>query len=207
MNLDADGFPSSPTLERLKAIVEIIKDSRIKALDRQDIEFGDDAQVLGMRAYKNCIKNLIEFSETEAGGFLQVTEPKGRCTLIIDDCSFRIWRADDPEQAAEDKRMVFSVEAMSQMSLFSNHSTSVDRWAIVYQVDSDKLMLNAHFVGFDSFSCNPLMHKEIEFETTAKISLSVISKELPQAVEIKNGAESIKLKSHNSKLTNEGSNG
>jgi hypothetical protein len=207
MNLDADGFPSSLTPERLKVITEIIKNSRVEASDRQDIDFGDDAQVLGMRAYKNCIKNLLEFSNTDAGEFLQVTDPKGRCTLIVDDCSFRVWRADEPEQDAEDKRMVFSVEAMSQISLFPSQPNSADRWAIVYQVDSDKLVLNAHFVGFDSFSCKPIIFKEIEFEMAVKAGLASITEELPQAVEVKNGAESIKLKTNQHNSSNEGSNG
>ncbi len=206
MKLDADGFPSALTNTRLMIIAKIISDSRQGAFDRQDPEFGDDAQVLGFRAYKHTIKELLAYSETETGSYLEISDPYGRCTILIEDCAVRFWKSNDPENDTEEKRLILSADAANQMTLFIEPDAEVDRWGLLYQTEHQGLFSTAELVGFNSATKQVMKRKEIRLGEQPSIKISDIRDRLPQAKEVKNGASNLILKSNINLPKSEGSN-
>jgi len=208
MKLDSNGFPSAFNDEQLVTITKSRAEARQGACDRQDTEFGDDAQVLGIRAYKNAVKSLVEYSELEEGENLEITDPSGRCTLVIEDCAVRFWKSNDPDNEVEEKRLILSPEATQQMSLLNDPLAIVDRWGLLYQTDTRGLFLSALLVGFNSATRQVMKRKDIRLGDSPSVKIADIKDELPQAVPVANGASVIKLKGQNkTSSTSEGSNG
>jgi hypothetical protein len=178
MKLDEEGFPEGLFLSKLSSIVEIIKQAREEALERQDQEWADDQQVLGMRAYKRSVYLLQEASLSGRIENLKVCEPQGRLTLIIDDVPLRFWRNGDYDDTPEERRLVFSQVAL-QMSLFDPVDL-VDRWAIIYHTSADGLLLEAALIGYCSVTSSVVRRKDIPVVDSYSPTLASVLDQLPK---------------------------
>ena len=186
--------PQELTVDRLSAIVSVIAEARIGAKDRNDPSFGDDAQVLGIRAYKNFTMILETMASTDGYEWLKTYDRKGRFTLAIDGVNLRIWRAEDPEQSPEEKRMVLSMNVPMQRELFAIEGEKVDRWGIVYQTDTDSSVISASLVGYDSYHSNVIFLQDIPVVDIPAIGLMLINEKLPEPVKFEKAASKLKLK-------------
>lgn len=178
MKLDEDGFPEELAISKLSAIVGLIKQAREEAYDRQDQDWGDDSQVLGMRAYKRAVFLLQGASSNGQIENLKVCEPQGRLTLVVDEVALRFWRNGDYDDVPEERRLVFSQFAL-QMSLF-DPVDQVDRWAIIYHTDADGLLLEAALAGYCSVSGSVIRHKNIPIEDSYSLTLAAVLDQLPE---------------------------
>jgi hypothetical protein len=192
----------------IQKITLIIKEAREGAVDRQDWEFGDDAQVLGIRAYKHLVKVLMQVKGTLGYEWLRCYAPKGRLTIQIclgdspkDRILLRVWRADDPDLQPEQKRMMLPVEAQYSFELFPTEKGVIDRWGLVYQIDHDKRLDTAYLVGYDSQNQRIIESHEILPFDNVFASLTEINK-LPEAVKI--AAPKVRLKQNT--ISKRGSN-
>lgn len=194
MEFDSQAIHPALTLERLKIIVQLIAEARIGAADRHDLSFGDDAQVLGMRAYKNLTMILSELAGKEGYEWLAVYEPRGRFTILIDGVPLRIWRENDPDKDAENRRMEVAMAAVPQLQLFPVEQQVIDRLGIVYQTDVAGQLQSAFLVGFNSASNTVVSSTPIRIDEILSAGLSTVVDELPKAVSIPKVASTLKLK-------------
>ena len=167
-------------------VFALIKESRQGAFERHDFEFGDDAQILGVRAYKNFAETVFRIKGSEGWEWLHADEKKGRLTLQIADeehglLVFRVWRSDNPEGKPQDKRMVLARNQRTP-DMFGSENGTVDRWGLVYQVGDDGLAVTAFLVGYNSDNCEPLVQYEVPTDAS-NAGLALITKD-PEAVHI-----------------------
>lgn len=175
-------------LNCIQKITQVIKEAREGAADRQDWDFGDDAQVLGIRAYKNIVKTLLGLEGSTGYEWLRCQEPEGRFAVQIclgntkqDRITLRIWRADDPDLRPEQKRMMLPVAAQYNLELFPTENGIIDRWGLVYQTNQNKLLDTAYLIGYDSIHQTVVESHEILQSESIFTGLTDITK-LPEAV-------------------------
>lgn len=201
MRLAEDGFPEQLSTKKLQIIVGMIKEAREQAFERNDVEWGDDNQVLGIRAYKRVCKLFVN---AEANGLIdgfEVHEPKRRLTFLVDEIPLRFWRNGSLDEFTEDRRLVYSPQV--QMCLWDEMTVPdpVDRWAINYETDLDGLLIDAFLVGYNSITCQLIRSKRIPIMDDKRTRLVEVVDELPQAETAVRGK--IKLRIHDSHKLNE----
>lgn len=200
-----DSFPYPESLMGyIQRIFQLIEEARHGALERHDAEFGDDAQVLGIRAYKNFVAAVQSLKGTPGWEWLQCEEPRGRLTLQIEDerhgrIILRVWRADDPEQDAEEKRMMVARESLSMLELFPTPEGTIDRWGLVYQTDEKRLADTAYLIGYSSATGRALVQYEVPGETIAGTASDLGT--LPEAEQIESPKPRLKKKLSDSKAS------
>ena len=172
----------------IQKITLVIKEAREGAAERQDWDFGDDAQVLGIRAYKNVVKTLLELEGTLGYEWLRCQEPEGRFAVQIclgdskqDRITLRIWRADDPDLKPEQKRMMLPIAAQYNLELFPTENGVIDRWGLVYQTNQNRLLDTAYLIGYDSIHQTVIESHEILQSESIFTGLADLTK-LPEAV-------------------------
>ena len=180
------------TNERLAAIVRIYAESRLGAAERQDTDFGDDAQVWGMRAYKNACMNLEALAGSEGWEWLKTFERQRKFTLIIGDVPIRVWRSDDPDAEPEDRRLDVAHAASPQLSLLHIDGEYLDRWAIVYQTGFDGFLDAASLIGYHSFTKQIIRSFSIPLDGIIPIGLAAVD-DLPEAVKLDKPKAKLKL--------------
>lgn len=183
MSLLASEIHPDLTTERLTLIVKIYSEARLGAAERQDTDFGDDAQVRGMRAYKNACMTLDKIAGTNGWEWLRTLEPKRKFTLIVGSVALRVWRSDDPDAEPEDRRLDLAQAATKQLDLLTIDGLYIDRWAIVYQAGFAGNLDAASLIGYNSISKQIIRSFSIPLDDTASASLSAID-DLPEAVKL-----------------------
>lgn len=190
--LDAEGFPSVIDQDILHTVASILAIARQEAYDRQDPSIGDDAQVLGIRAYKCAIKYFLEMNDAR----IEVLDPKGRCTLILNGVPVRFWRTDDFDSNPEEKRLILSPLTQQielELSAPSNEPP-IDRWGITYTTDTEGLLNAAVFAGYNSQFNYLVKHKEIPLDNHKYGPINIDPQTLPQAVKVPQAKTIIALK-------------
>lgn len=190
-------------LDRLEAILRIFVDARGGAWERQDYDFGDDAQILGIRAYKSARKTLEDITGTEGYEWLKIIQPKARLTLQIGDVLLRVWREDDPEAEAEDKRMMVAIEAYNQLQLFPTEQGTVDRWGLIFQTDNEGLIISGLLAGYDSTSRTSVYQFPVSI-ADRKVNILSSIKPRPEAVILERVKPSLRKISNNQRKKESG---
>jgi hypothetical protein len=192
MQYDDDGYPQGLSMDKLGAVVALIKQARDEAYERHDPDWADDNQVLGMRAYKRSRLLLSEAAIDGTIEGLSIHDPNGRLTLVVDGVPLRYWRNWDYEDSPEERRMEFSPLAL-QMSLFDSLS-DVDRWAINYHTDADGRFMEAALVGYDSISCCVVRFKRIPLVEPRTARPTLLTENLPEPESVDTSSKRVRLK-------------
>lgn len=181
---------STQQIEEIKSylgkVLTFIATAREGAWERQDKEFGDNATVMGLRAYNNFVCQLINTRGKDDWSFLKVSSPKGKLTLqiILQDQSsivLRVWRADDPNLKAEEKRLIVAVDMGKNLDLFSTDDGLIDRWGVVYQTNAEGLLDTAYLIGYNSTSGRAVQYHLLTATQNISLGLAGLGTE-PQPV-------------------------
>lgn len=135
--------------EYIKQLASFIREVRDDVIDRHDDELGDTARSTGLRAYECCRSRIIRAASSVDGyRWLGVVTDDGRFTFSIDSVPVRLYRgrANSPEE----RRLIPSTEALSQMSLLPVQigcSASI-LWFFAIEVDEFRYVERVTFTGF-----------------------------------------------------------
>ena len=158
-------YPES-LMKYVQKLYALIEEGRQGALERNDVDFGDDAQVLGIRAYKNLVSSVERLKGTPGWEWLHAEATRGRLTIQIEDeehgrLILRVWRSDDPEQEPEAKRLIVAKECQGMLELFPTPKGTIDRWGLVYQTDTNRLADTAYLIGYNSVTGEAISYHEV----------------------------------------------
>ncbi|EID0692369.1 peroxidase [Vibrio vulnificus] len=183
---------SALSSDKLKQLASLIRDVRDEVVDRHDDELGDSARGTGLRAYECCRVRIIRAAaHKEDWAWLGVVKDDGRFTFSIDSVPVRFFRG--KPSCPEERRLIPSIEALSQMSLLPpevGDAASII-WFFAVEVDEFRYVERVTFTGFldgVQVSCweIPLDEKVAAF--------SSIDAELPEPVKTQKASVSIKKK-------------
>lgn len=175
--------------ERILKLGNLFTKVRGEVIDLHDEELGDTRLSLGVRAYECCRTRIIQQVKQGDWVWLSILTPNKRFTFSIGDTPVRFVR-NDPEELPSDK-LIRSDEASQQLELFEKsvqHSNL--HWFFVIDTYYKNVADSMYFVGYDE--CGKIICQwKVPLEDTGTL-LSEVSKDAPQAVELKKAPIKVK---------------
>lgn len=139
----------SLTSDRLKRLASLIRDVRDDVIDRHDEDLGDSARSTGMRAYECSRTRIIRAAMRQRDWpWLGIVKKDGRFTFSIESVPIRLYRG--KPSSPEERRLIPSIEALSQMSLLEPEIGNIASvlWFFAIEVDEFRYVERVTFSGF-----------------------------------------------------------
>ncbi|MGI3108646.1 hypothetical protein ACRRRU_14060 [Dickeya fangzhongdai] len=182
----------SLTSDRLKRLASLIRDVRDDVIDRHDEDLGDSARSTGMRAYECSRTRIIRASMRQRDWpWLGIVKKDGRFTFSIESVPIRLYRG--KPSSPEERRLIPSIEALSQMSLLEAEIGNIASvlWFFAIEVDESRYVERVTFSGFldgVQVSC-----WEIPLDERVA-AVGLLEVDLPEPIKIEKATVSVKKK-------------
>ncbi|WJT03287.1 hypothetical protein OCT50_00360 [Leclercia adecarboxylata] len=182
----------SLTSDRLKRLASLIRDVRDDVIDRHDEDLGDSARSTGMRAYECSRTRIIRAAMRQRDWpWLGIVKKDGRFTFSIESVPIRLYRG--KPSSPEERRLIPSIEALSQMSLLEPEIGNIASalWFFAIEVDEFRYVERVTFSGFldgAQVSC-----WEIPLDERVA-ALGLLEADLPEPIKIEKASVFVKKK-------------
>ncbi len=150
--------------EYLIQMASFISDVRADVVDLYDPDgVGDTLRGLGFRAYECCRNRIIQEAAYGDKPWLSIITEEKRFTFGIESVPVRFYRGNPGNP--EERRLIPSTEALSQMSLLPiSESDAVIIWMFAIETDELRYADKVTFCGFDSVTFEQVCLWEIPLQ-------------------------------------------